>query len=87
MQISVFPAVLRVTSKEKALKFYSCVKHCILVPADDDFYVRVEPGNLISLVSKADVQSGAATFVPALCDDNGDIAYRYRKYINAWLAR
>lgn len=85
MKISVFRASLRVTSKATALEFYNCVKHTILIPCDKDFYVRVEPGNHISLVSKSAVNTGVAPFVPALSDPTGEIAYRYRKYINAYL--
>lgn len=85
MGISVFRANLRVTSKATALEFYNCVKHVILLPVDDEFFVRVEPNRCISLVSKADIKSGAAVFVPSMRDDTGEIAYRHRKYINAFL--
>ena len=87
MQISVFPAKLRVTSKETAVQFYNCVKHVILMPVDADYYIRVEPGCLISLVSCEDVRNGAAVFVPNMHDPDGTLAYRYRKHINAWLSR
>ena len=87
MQISVFPAALRITSKETAIQFYKCVKHVLLIPVDADYYVRVEPNYCISLVSCEDVRNGAAVFVPSLHDPDGTIAYRYRKHINAWLSR
>ena len=85
MQISVFPASLRVTSREKALEFYGCIKHCVLIPYSEDMVIRVEPNRLIGFVSKEDLQKGVAMFVPNLSDEDGKIAYENRKYINAWL--
>ena len=85
MQISVFPASLRVDSKANALRFYDCVKHIILIETEPGWRLRIEPGNLISEVSLHDIRTGVATFVPNLRDDDGSIAYRYRKYINAYL--
>lgn len=85
MQISVFPSSLRIDSKANALRFYSCVKHTILIDMCNGFKLRIEPGNLISPVSYHDIRTGVAQFVPNLKDEDGKIAYQYRKYINAWL--
>ena len=87
MQISVFPAALRVISKETAVKFYNCIKHVTLIPLDADYSIRVEPGCHISLVSCEDVRTGAAVFVPSMYDPDGTLAYRYRKHINFWLSK
>lgn len=86
MQISVFRGSLRIVSKAAALEFYSCVKQIHLIPADGDMLIRVEPGCLISMVSRKDVQTGQAVWVPNLEDSDGSICYRWRKYINAWLS-
>ena len=85
MQISVFPASLRVTSREKALEFYACIKHCVLIPFKDGMKIRVEPNCLIGFVSNEDLEKGIAMFVPNFSDEDGKIAYENRKYINAWL--
>lgn len=87
MQLSVFPGSLRIDSHANALRFYSCVKHTILIDMGDGWKLRIEPGNLISPVSYHDIRTGVAQFVPNLKDEDGMIAYRYRKYINAWLRR
>ena len=76
---------LVVNSKETAQEFYKGIKSCILIPHEEDMLIRVEPNNLIGFVSKADVKNGAATFVPNFHDEDGSIAYRHRKYINAYL--
>ena len=83
--VSLFRSDLVIRSRETALEFYKGVKSCILIPYTEDMVIRVEPGNLIGIVSKEDVSNGYATFVPNLRDDDGGIAYRYRKYINAYL--
>ena len=85
MLISCFPASLRIDSHANALRFYQCVKHTILIDLKPGWKLRVEPGNLISTVSVEDIRNGYATFVPNLYDEDGKIAYRYRKYINAYL--
>ena len=85
MEISVFPVNLRVTSCEEALKFYGCIKSCVLIPFVDGMKIRVEPNRLIGIVSNEDLEQGRAMFVPNMVDDDGKIAYQYRKYINAWL--
>lgn len=87
MEISVFRADLRVTSKEKALEFYKCVKNVILIPADRKLLIRVEPNCCISTIPRSSVIDGTAPFIPSLRDENGMLAYRWRKYINAYLAR
>lgn len=87
MEISVFPGSLRVTSKADALEFYGCIKSVVLIPADGDVLIRVEPGNCISRVTRSDVRSGQAVWTPSLHDPYGAICYKWRKYINAWLSR
>lgn len=87
MIISVFRSSLRIRSKANALEFYDCVKHCMTIPYCDEYVIRVEPNNLISVVSKEDIKNGFAWAVPNLKDEDGSIAYSYRKYINAWLGR
>lgn len=85
MVVSIFRADLRVTSKAKALEFYEGVKHVILIPFSEDFYIRVQPGRLFGLVEKRSLRNGTAVFIPNMYDEDGDIAYSYRKYINAYL--
>lgn len=83
----IHKANLVIKSKETAREFYKGVKSCILIPYTEDMVIRVEPGNLIGFVSKEDVRNGNATFVPNFSDYSCDIAYRYRKYINAYLRK
>lgn len=85
MVVSIFRADLRVTSKAKALEFYEGVKHTILIPFSENFYIRVEPGQLFGLVEKRSFKDGTAAFVPNMYDDDGKLAYDFRKYINAYL--
>ena len=91
MELSVFKGDLQITSREKALEFYRSVKCVHLIPAGYSMgvqiFIRVEPGNHISRITSDEVVSGAACFVPALYDPYGNIAYKWRKYINAWLRR
>ena len=61
------------------------MKHTILIQMEDGWVLRIEPDNLISQISLHDIRTGVATFIPNLRDDDGSIAYRYRKYINAYL--
>ena len=82
----VFKANLRVTSKATALEFYKGVKSVILIPMDQKDSIRVEPGQNISLVANTDIHNGIAPFVPSLRDEDGTLAYRNRKYINAYLS-
>lgn len=85
MVVSIFRADLRVTSKAKALEFYEGIKGVVLIPHAPGYFIRVEPGKLIGYVSREDIKKGIATLVPNLRDDDGAIAYQYRKYINAYL--
>lgn len=95
MELSVFKTDLQITSREKALEFYKCVKCVHLIPAgfvrDGErtirCYIRVEPGNHISRITSEDRERGIAWAVPSLYDPHGNIAYRWRKHINAWLRR
>ena len=81
----VFKADLRVTSKTKALEFYKGVKHVILIPVDQEDSLRIEPGQHISIVPNKSIRNGSAPFVPSFYDEDGSLAYRNRKYINAYL--
>ena len=84
--LNVFPCDLRITSKETAVRFYKCIKSGILIPINyRRDYLRVEPDNCISVVSKVDVVNGNAWMIPSIQDLDGTIAYRYRKVINAYL--
>ena len=87
MVLSIFRADLRVTSKEKALEFYKGVKSVLLIPYGREHFIRVEPEQHISVVSKKDIETGTAPFVPAWRDEDGKSAYELRKYINAYLGR
>lgn len=95
MELSVFKSNLQITSREKALEFHKCVKCIHLIPAgivrDGDrnirVFIRVEPGYHISRITSEDLEKGIAWAVPSLYDPHGAIAYRWRKYINAWLRR
>ena len=87
MIISSFPSSLRINSKKDALKFYSCVKHCFTIPYNDTYVLRIEPDNCFTVISKQTVRAGDAWMIPSVRDADGVLAYRYRKYINAWLSR
>jgi hypothetical protein len=87
MQISVFPGSLRITSKKSALEFYKCVKHCMVIPYTDEYVLRIEPDNCFTVISKYSIQKGEAWMIPSFKDQDGKLAYNYRKYINAWLTR
>ena len=81
----VFRSDLRVTSKGKALEFYKGVKSVILIPVDQEDTLRVEPGQHISIVPKESIRNGTTPFVPSFYDEDGSLAYRNRKHINAYL--
>lgn len=83
--LSVFKADLLITSKATAREFYKGVKAPILIPYEDDYYIRVEPGNHISVITKESVKNSTACFTPAWLDNTGEEAYSRRKYINAYL--
>lgn len=85
MIISTFPVTLRIRSKADALKFYGCVKHCIFIPINHRDYLRIEPDNCISVVDKATAKAGNAWMIPSMKDDDGSIAYQFRKVINDYL--
>ena len=78
---------LVVKDKATAQEFYKGIKACILIPCEEDTLIRVEPDNLIGFISKDDIKTGAATFIPNFYDEDGSIAYKYRKYINAYLRK
>ena len=81
----VFKADLRIVSKETALEFYKGVKSVILIPFSEEQKIRVEPGQHISIITTASIYDGSAVFTPSLYDEDGTIAYHYRKYINQYL--
>ncbi len=83
----IFRSDLRINSKQTALEFYKGVKSCILIPytVDKVQVIRIEPGNLFSVIPAKSVKDGSAPFIPSLHDEDGSLAYRYRKYINAYL--
>lgn len=95
MELSVFKTDLQITSKEKALEFLKCVKCVHLIPAgffrdgnrNVRIFIRVEPGYHISRITSDDLERGIAWSVPSLYDPYGNICYRWRKHINAWLRR
>jgi len=82
----VFRNGLRITSKEKALEFYNGVKSVILIQYGRNHRLRIEPGQLISLVSVESINNDTALLTPSLYDEDGTLAYKYRKHINAYLA-
>lgn len=81
----VFKSNLRVTSKATALEFYKGVKSVILIRMNQKDTLRVEPGQHISVVQNVSIRNGSAPFVPSFFDEDGSLAYRNRKYINAYL--
>ena len=87
MKLSCFRSDLRITSKESALEFYRGVHRVELIPVDRQTVLRVEPDNCISLISKECIRNGSAPFHPSLHDPDGALAYRMRRFINAWLRR
>ena len=81
----VFKHGFRVTTKASALEFYKCLKSVNLIPYDAENVIRVEPGQHISVIPRLAVIDGHAWLIPAIYDEDGSMAYEYRKYINAWL--
>ena len=81
----VFKKDLVVVSKEKALEFYKRVRSVILIPYSKTQQLRIEPGQHISLIPTESIKDGSAAFIPSLFDEDGMIAYQYRKYINQYL--
>jgi hypothetical protein len=82
-----FRANLKIISKETALEFYKGVKSVILIPFSEDQKIRIEPDQHFSLIPTESVRDGSAVFIPSLYDEDGMIAYCYRKYINSWLEK
>ena len=86
----IYRADLRIRSKADALEFYEGVKSCTLIPVvephDPGFMIRVEPNRRISMISKQAIAEGKAWMLPSFHDEDGSIAYSYRKHINAYLA-
>lgn len=78
---------LVVKDKATAQEFYKGVKACILIPCHEGTYIRVEPGNLIGFIDKAQLANGTAPFIPNFHDEDGSMAYKHRKYINAYLRK
>lgn len=83
----IYRTDLVVNSYATAKEFLSCVKACFTIPYNDEYVIRVEPGNFVTILSKHSIKNGYAAFVPSICDSDGVIIYRYRKYINAYLRR
>ena len=83
----VYPSDLCIRSKADALKFYDCVKACTLIPYNKDYYLRIEPNMCFTVIGRKTVAEGNAWMVPSVCDDDGTLAYNYRKYINAYLRK
>lgn len=78
---------LVVKDKATAQEFYKGVKACILIPYTEDMMIRIEPDNLIGFVQKEAIQRGTASFIPNFHDEDGSMAYKLRKYINAYLRK
>lgn len=85
MELSLWRSDLQITSRETALEFYRCIRQVHLIPFDREVYIRIEPGNHISKIPRSCISDGTALFYPSLYDPYGNIAYKWRKYINAWL--
>lgn len=79
---------LVINSKKTAREFLAGVKAPCTIPMvyphHTGFVIRVEPGNLISVISKQSIAEGSAWMIPNIVDD-GSEAYRLRKHINAYL--
>lgn len=76
---------MQITCREKALEFYKGIHRATLIPVDQETFIRVEPDNHISRIPRSSLADGTAPFYPALYDPYGNIAYKWRKHINAWL--
>ena len=81
----VFKSNLRVTSKSTALEFYKGVKSAFFIQTQGITMLRIEPGQHISFVPNESFRNGTVAFIPAIYDEDGTLAYRNRKYINAYL--
>jgi hypothetical protein len=83
--ISVFPANLVIRGKEDAKRFYACVKSVHLIPYNRHYLLRIEPNNCFTVIAADTLALGLAWMIPSTCDEDGTLAFNYRKYINAWL--
>lgn len=83
----IYRSNLRIRSKADALELYDCVKACTIIPYNDTYSIRLEPDRHFSIVSKQTIAKGDAWMIPSVYDDDGTLAYNYRKYINAFLKR
>ena len=83
----VYRSDLRIRSKADALKFYDCVKDCVLIPYNSTYKLRIEPNRCFSVISKKAIADGTAWMHPSTYDEDGTLAYNYRKYINAYLKK
>lgn len=81
----VFKKGLTVVSKETALEFYKGVKSVILIPFSEAAYIRIEPHQLFSILPAYCVRRGLAPFEPSIFDEDGSLAYKYRRSINQYL--
>lgn len=81
----VYPSDLRIRTKADALKFYDCVKACVIIPYNNDYDLRIEPNRCFTVISKKTIAEGNAWMIPSMYDDDGTLAYNYRKYINTHL--
>lgn len=83
----IYPSNLCIRTKADALKFYDCVKACTRIPYNKDYDLRIEPNRCFSVISKQAIADGTAWMHPSTYDEDGTLAYNYRKYINAYLKR
>ena len=78
---------LVITSKETALEFYKGIRSTIIIPYNDTYSLRIEPDKHFSIIARESIKGETAWMIPSIVDDGGIRAYRYRKYINAYLRR
>ena len=83
--VGVFKSNLRVTSKETALEFLDGIKSVLIISdvRRPNFVYRFEPGRLVGHFDRDDMDH--AEFIPNFQDPYGNIAYRARRSINAYL--
>ena len=78
---------LVITSKATALEFYKGIRSTVIIPYNDTYVLRIEPNQCFSVIAKASIADGTAWMTPSVVDLDGIRAFRYRKYINAYLRR
>lgn len=83
----IYRSDLVITSKATALEFYKGIRSTVIIPYNDDYVLRIEPNKCFSIIAKESVKNGTAWMIPSVCDDDGIRAFRYRKYINAYLRK